>query len=198
MTKPRSRRFASTVAALCLVAACKADSAPSRPATAARAEGDRVPGRALPPRAQPRPALPPREGRAEGRGRGTWAELSPEERDVLRAEQQTRRDERMREMIATFDADQDGKLSEPERAAMREARSIEAVDRLDTDHDGKLSEAELALRPTRGFRPPPDFATLDADHDGFVTIEELDLGRARRGPRGGRAPGVDDAPAEQP
>ncbi len=121
------------------------------------------------------------------RGDRPWAggQLSPEDRQARRDEMMARREERRQEMMETYDADHDGQLSETERGVMHEARVAEMVDRLDTDRDGKLSKAELEDMVGRGRRPPPDFANLDADKDGFLSVEEMTKAMPPRGPRGG-------------
>lgn len=121
------------------------------------------------------------------RGDRPWAggQLSPEDRQARRDEMMARREERRQEMMDTYDADHDGTLSETERGVMHEARVAEMVDRLDTDRDGKLSKAELEDMVGRGRRPPPDFTNLDADKDGFLSVEEMAKAMPPRGPRGG-------------
>src|SRR5688500_5453878 len=62
------------------------------------------------------------------------------------------------------------------------------IERLDTDRDGRISRAEfdagraardarMAQKPERkrddASRQPPDFATLDANRDGFIVRPEL-------------------------
>jgi len=63
------------------------------------------------------------------------------------------------------------------------------IERLDTDNDGRISrtefdtgraarDARMAQHPERtrdgkGSHPPTDFATLDANHDGYVVRSEL-------------------------
>ena len=79
---------------------------------------------------------------------------------------------------------------------MHQSRVVEMIGRMDGDHDGKLSPAELEANPMRGRRGGPDFATLDVDHDGFVTSDELAQARP---PRPFRDRGPDDrgpAPAD--
>ena len=46
---------------------------------------------------------------------------------------------------------------------------------LDTDHDGRWSRAEWLA----GGRSEQAFATIDADHDGFITQDELRAGMAK-------------------
>ena len=137
-----------------------------------------------------RPVRGPRGGQTPGdRTGGVWdqgRQITPEELAERRGANQARWQERREEVLATFDADKDGALSKEERAAMHESRVSGMVDRLDTDRDGKLSQAELAELPGAGRRQQPDFATLDVDKDGFLSVEEMARGVPQRGPRGGR------------
>lgn len=123
-----------------------------------------------------------------------WANGERPTRDELLA----RRDARRQEMLDAFDSDKDGQLSDEERLEMQESRMAVVVDKMDLDRDGKLSKAELEAMPPRGRRAPADFATLDTDQDGFVSVEEMTKNRPQRGPggpRGGRDRGrPDDAP----
>lgn len=106
-----------------------------------------------------------------------------------REEMLARRDARRQEMLDMYDADQDGQLSDEERNLMHEARMSGVVQRLDDDGDGRLSRTELLEMRSSARRPMPDFDTLDTDKDGFISVEELAVGRPARGPGGpgGRA-----------
>ena len=109
----------------------------------------------------------------------------------VRQHPQARRAARQADLLATFDADADGALSDAERAAMRESRAVDLVARLDADGDGRLSVAEFVDGRRGGRRgPPPEL--LDADGDGYVTAEELMAARPPRGERGDRRPRDDD------
>jgi hypothetical protein len=58
------------------------------------------------------------------------------------------------EMIAKFDKDGDGKLSDEEKKAMMEARKKQMLTKFDKDGDGKLSDEEKkAMREAMGGRP---------------------------------------------
>ncbi len=112
-----------------------------------------------------------------------------------REEMRAMGDQRRLEALEIYDADKSGELDESERAVMHEARIADLVTRLDKDADGRLTKAELEEMATRGRRPPPDFAVIDTDKDGFVTVEEMARsqparpgGRDRRGPPGGAPP----------
>jgi hypothetical protein len=50
----------------------------------------------------------------------------------------------MKELVAKFDKDGDGKLNETEMKAAREARQAEMLKKYDKDGDGKLSDEEKA------------------------------------------------------
>lgn len=181
------------VTALTLGTACNDGGSPT-PTTSAKVDSD--PGEALlPRRTQPTPAWPRRDGADPGKpgwaGRGG---MTAEEREARHEEMRALREERRQELLDRFDADKDGQLSEAERLAMHQERVAGMVSHLDADGDGKLSEAELAARPGRRGRGP-DFATLDADHDGFVTADELAAARPP-GPRRGHGP--DDGPPGPP
>ncbi|MFM2242137.1 MAG: hypothetical protein RLZ97_992 [Verrucomicrobiota bacterium] len=119
------------------------------------------------------------------------------------------------EVIAKFDTDGDGKLSEDERKAAREAFRAEAEKRreamlakYDTDGDGKLSEDERAtLQADMKARHEDLLKKYDADGDGKLSPEErkaaIDAGEEMpmrpmrpggprgegRGPRDGQGPG---------
>ncbi|MBK9034857.1 MAG: EF-hand domain-containing protein [Myxococcales bacterium] len=92
-------------------------------------------------------------------------------------------------MMDMYDADQDGALSDAERAAMRESRVVDMIGRLDANEDGRLTEDEFAQFGARGRGPALDFATVDADHDGAISAEEMSAALPARGP-GDRPPGA--------
>jgi Ca2+-binding EF-hand superfamily protein len=78
-------------------------------------------------------------------------------------------------MLAKYDADKDGKLSDEER---RKARAAEMIKKFDKDGDGKLDEAELAAMPMPRPRP--------GGPDGW---------RGKRGPGGPDDSGPEDDPS---
>jgi hypothetical protein len=127
----------------------------------------------------------PRRGADDQGRRAKWADGDGER--PTRDEMLARRDQRRQEILDTYDSDQDGQLSDDERAMMHESRVSGIVDRLDDDGDGRLSRAELSEMRTSARRPLPDFDTLDTDKDGFISVEEMAQGRPQRdrGMRGG-------------
>ncbi len=50
--------------------------------------------------------------------------------------------------------------------------------RADTDHDGRISQQEWtafrALHPAKSGDPAKAFARMDANHDGYLTSDEMD------------------------
>jgi Ca2+-binding EF-hand superfamily protein len=111
---------------------------------------------------------------AHGEGRG----LAHFDRDgngvVTRIEMRTTAAER----FDKIDTNHDGKLTADEiEAAHREAAAKHFAAK-DTDKDGRLSRAEVAKMPDAMF------ARLDANHDGFLTPDELAQGRHGHGGMG--------------
>ena len=109
-------------------------------------------------------------------------------------------------LLATFDIDKDGKLSDDERNAMRAAMQAKAQERkaamlakYDKDGDGKLSDDEKAmLKADREAKRLVLIEKYDTDKDGKLSPEEIktardageDLPPPRMGPGpGGRGPG---------
>ncbi|MGJ8697178.1 MAG: EF-hand domain-containing protein [Verrucomicrobiaceae bacterium] len=62
---------------------------------------------------------------------------------------------RKAEMLAKFDKDGDGKLSDEEKEAAREAQKAEFIKKFDKDGDGKVSAEERPKRPGGADRPGP-------------------------------------------
>ncbi|HEX4943135.1 MAG TPA: hypothetical protein VFV55_02210 [Usitatibacteraceae bacterium] len=91
---------------------------------------------------------------------------------------------RLLERFDALDANHDGFLATEEMQAARLARGPGARGmgwtRLDADGDGKLSRAEVANAP----RLSQEFDAIDADKDGFLTIEELQAAHSHFGGRG--------------
>jgi len=92
-------------------------------------------------------------------------------------------------LAARFDAidtNADGNISLAEmqaaRGAHRQGRRGEGWKKWDADGDGRLSAAETANAP----RLSQEFATIDTNGDGFLTVEELQAARGQLAGRGGR------------
>lgn len=74
------------------------------------------------------------------------------------------------EVLACFDADGDGLLSETERQAARAARRAEVLERFDADGDGALSETEH--QAAREAKRREFMARFDEDGDGRFSYQE--------------------------
>src|SRR5258706_3858248 len=111
---------------------------------------------------------------AHGAGKG----LARFDRDgngvVTRVEMRTTESER----FDKIDANHDGQLTVDEiQAAHREAAAKHFAAK-DTDKDGKLSRAEVAKMPDAMF------SRIDANHDGFLTPDELAAAHSDHGEKG--------------
>jgi EF hand len=97
---------------------------------------------------------------------------------------------RLYENFDAIDANHDGFVSTEEMQGARQAHRGgghargEGWKQWDANGDGRLSREEVANAP----RLSQQFDTIDANHDGFVTVEELQAARAQfagRGPNRG-------------
>lgn len=87
-------------------------------------------------------------------------------------ERQAEAERRSAEMAKRADLDGDGKVTEEEVATARKQRAETMHSKLDADHDGKLTIEEVNKFPFRRI----DAATVDANKDGVVTVDELSEG----------------------
>ncbi len=89
-------------------------------------------------------------------------------------------------LLATFDANHDGKLDDSEKAAVRAAygerlksKHPELFKRIDTDNDGALSQAEVkAAREQRKERKDELKKKFDTNADGTLSAEERAAAKA--------------------
>lgn len=81
----------------------------------------------------------------------------------------------MKELVAKYDKDGDGKLNETEMKAAREARQAEMIKKYDKDGDGKLSEEEM--KAAREARQAEMIKRFDKDGDGKLSEEERKAAR---------------------
>ncbi len=88
------------------------------------------------------------------------------------------------EILAKYDTDCDGKLSDSEKAAMKadlEAKRQELIAKYDTNGDGVLdaterAAAEAAIQAERLAAQTAKFATLDTDTSGGLSLAEFTAG----------------------
>lgn len=111
---------------------------------------------------------------AHGAGKG----LARFDRDgngvVTRTEMRTTESEH----FDKIDTNHDGQLSVDEIEAARREGAAKHFAAKDTDKDGKLSRAEVAKMPDAVF------ARIDANHDGFLTPDELAQAHQGHGQKG--------------
>ncbi len=94
------------------------------------------------------------------------------------------RDGRRAKMVEKFDANNDGKLDDAERATMHETRANKRFDALDTDGNGSISRAEFKAgahqgKHKRGMRKGKDGKAKDAKAKG-ATLRNTKAKQARR------------------
>jgi Ca2+-binding EF-hand superfamily protein len=123
------------------------------------------------------------------------------------------------EVVAKFDTDKDGKLSDDERKAMRtemkaqqEKRHAAMLEKYDADKDGKLSADEKAtMKKEMEAKRAAILEKYDADKDGKLSPAEIKtardagedipppgMGRGPGGKGGKRGPGGPDGPPPAP
>ena len=81
-----------------------------------------------------------------------------------------------RHSFSDLDADGSGFLSVEEITAIHQRRVEKMVANVDSDADGSISLDEWENRPVRGKgkkREAPEFAELDADGNGLVSVLEI-------------------------
>ena len=91
-----------------------------------------------------------------------------------------------KELLQKFDKNADGKLDDAERADMKAAfaakraeRHKEVLAKYDTNKDGKLDDAERAAM--RDAKLTAEFAKLDKNGDGKLSLDEFKAGTAQNG-----------------
>ena len=156
----------SLAAAVVLAVACKteapspANQAPAASDPPAKARSAKIDVKPVSPALPEAPAPPSPTAPGDGKVAGDSRRGDPAARDEWRK----RRDARL-------DANGDGAVSDPERAAAMHSRVTAMHARLDADGDGKLTPAELANAPGRMHFDDP--AALDTNHDGDISADEL-------------------------
>ena len=150
--------------AIVFVVACKEESKPAAPA-ASETPADKTPSHARPRPQLPGEALPPDVDHAAERDWGDPA---------MREEMRAKMDERRKNREAMLDTNHDGVVSDEER----QQRMVPMLKRLDENGDGKLTPDELAKSDGRmGFDDP---AAVDTNHDGEISLAELDAAVSAR------------------
>jgi Ca2+-binding EF-hand superfamily protein len=82
-----------------------------------------------------------------------------------------------------IDANHDGQITADELRAFHQMHGAKRGDamfkKLDTDGDGRISRAEAQAAP----RLAENFDAIDANKDGFITMEEMAAAHAKRAPK---------------
>jgi Ca2+-binding EF-hand superfamily protein len=78
--------------------------------------------------------------------------LDEHERQALRAERKSFREQHRKEMITRYDRNRDGKLDDAERKVLIDEKTAARFARIDTDRNGQISLAEFqAAAASKGF-----------------------------------------------
>jgi len=80
----------------------------------------------------------------------------------------------MRDRSVKLDSNGDGVISDEERAEGIHRRAVQMHARLDKDGDGKVTQAELEASGRFAHRLG-DLTKIDANHDGEISVDELEL-----------------------
>lgn len=149
-----------------LVVACKSDKA-APAATEKKSESS-----AQTTHSGPAPGLP--DTPESRRGERPHLANEPEPRDWSDPDLRARMEERRAAREKALDTNHDGVVSPEER----QARLKPMVERLDTNGDGKLTPDELAA--AQGRMQFGDPAAIDTDHNGEISLSELDAAVTQR------------------
>lgn len=148
-----------------LVVACKSDKA-APAATEKKSESSQTA------HGGPTPALP--DTPESQRGERPHLANEPEPRNWNDPTMRERMEERRAAREKALDTNHDGVVSPEERRA----RLKPMVDRLDTNGDGKLTPEELSA--AQGHMQFGDPAAIDTDHNGEISLSELDTAVTQR------------------
>ncbi|MFL6591837.1 MAG: EF-hand domain-containing protein [Luteimonas sp.] len=134
-----------------------------------------------PPSGAPAPAAPPSDHASAQVAAPAETPLARLLRQLDRdGDGRVSRDEQADAASQTFramDADHDGQVTAAEMDAVRRdlygaSRTATAIAQVDTDLDGRISAAEHATATGQGFEE------TDMDHDGFLTLQDLEAAEA--------------------
>ena len=107
--------------------------------------------------------------------------LDESERAAMRASMKAKWQEKRAERVARYDLNKDGVLDEGERAAMRKAFVGKMFTKLDVNSDGQLTAEEVKCTHLAG-----QFASIDTDKSGTLSLDEVVAARPMHFGRHGR------------